>query len=894
MAATESASGAGARRGSVIGRRISALVATAVLISVLMVSAIFMVNNMTGDITARKDSLEATGYVFASAMAEHIAAHDDHEILKVLRSIDRIRGISYAAVLDLQGRAVVSLGSAIILDRLPDGTRLGLYDALTSGSFPVAVDIIKSGERVGQVLLIGDISDLRLQLLNTLLASLMVAGLASLAGILVANRLQRRITGPMQSLTAAMRGISQTRNYELQVEHKSDDETGLMVETFNAMIREIRVRDQALAHYNQTLESTVEDRTRELRAARDQAESANQAKSSFLATMSHEIRTPLNGLMVMAELLAGAGLDQRLQRYAEVIVKSGQSLLTVINDILDLSKIEAGKLQLERIPVDPAGIADDVISLFWERASSRGLDLASRIGPGVPQAVLGDPVRLNQILSNLVNNALKFTEQGHVLISIQCDAGRLIFNVTDSGIGIPQKKLAGLFEVFSQADQTITRKFGGTGLGLAICKRLADAMDGSITVRSELGKGSSFTISIPMTIVMPPRITLSPPPGRSRAGLAFDGLASLSALGTALLGAGYVAGVVSGNLVEADVIFVSVDRLDGLEFLTGHRPRVICICGLGDARGDAAIAAGRADDMLMLPLRHSDIRDMIERLRDNRLRGRKLLERNVGQDDLRPQFSGRRVLVADDNAINREVIIEVLRQLGITVDTAVDGRDALEKWRQRKPDLMFMDCSMPEMDGYAATREIRAHEALDIAASRTPVIALTAHVAGSDSETWRNAGMDAYMTKPFTLKAIVDCLELHLAGTQLAAVAEPPQSPEAHGTVLDPSMIADLRNIGGSEALFRRVLDLFISRVPQAVEKITSLQHGSDHAALADAAHALKSMCANIGANRAVIACHELEHAARTGATFDAGQLIATIILEIRAVLAEVELLRAA
>ncbi|MCB1797137.1 MAG: hybrid sensor histidine kinase/response regulator, partial [Candidatus Competibacteraceae bacterium] len=198
----------------------------------------------------------------------------------------------------------------------------------------------------------------------------------------------------------------------------------------------IRSRDLALERHRQNLEATVERRTAELRHARDAAESANEAKSSFLATMSHEIRTPLNGLMVMAELLAGAGLDQRLQRYAEVIVKSGQSLLTIINDILDLSKIEAGKLALEALPVDPAAVADDVISLFWEKASSTGIDLAARVSPDVPRAIMADPVRLNQILSNLVNNALKFTDHGQVLISLQHQSGLLTMSVTDSGIGI--------------------------------------------------------------------------------------------------------------------------------------------------------------------------------------------------------------------------------------------------------------------------------------------------------------------------------------------------------------------------------------------------------------------------------------------------------------------------
>lgn len=257
-------------------------------------------------------------------------------------------------------------------------------------------------------------------------------------------------------------------------------------------------------------------------------------------------------------------------------------------------------------------------------------------------------------------------------------------------------------------------------------------------------------------------------------------------------------------------------------------------------------------------------------------------------------FLNRRVLVADDNAINREVIIEVLRQLGITVDTAFNGREAVEAWRRQKPDLIFMDCSMPDLDGYAATREIRAHEALDIAGGHTPVIALTAHVAGTDTEIWRHAGMDAYMTKPFTLKAITGCLEANFAGRPFAQPEPEPEASITGESVLDSATITDLRNIGGSDALFRRVLDLFAGRVPSAIEKVEQMAGGDDLVALADAAHALKSMCANIGALRAVAACHDLEDAARTGGAFDAGEKLAVISREIRVAMAEVERLRSA
>ena len=253
------------------------------------------------------------------------------------------------------------------------------------------------------------------------------------------------------------------------------------------------------------------------------------------------------------------------------------------------------------------------------------------------------------------------------------------------------------------------------------------------------------------------------------------------------------------------------------------------------------------------------------------------------------------MLVADDSAVNREVLTEVLSQLHVKVEIAVDGREAVAAWQRHKPDLIFMDCSMPEMDGFTATREIRAHERLDFGLHRTPVIALTALVGGSTpTANWNEAGMDDLLVKPFTVKAVIACLSQHLGGAPQTAVTAPDHGPASKLPVVDPDVIAELRSIGGSEALFRRVLDLFAGRVPQAVDKVSEMSVGSDLKALGDAAHALTSMCANIGARRALEACRALEHAARDSAHFDAGAMVAAITEEMRSVLAEIAVLRAA
>ncbi|MGH6923109.1 MAG: ATP-binding protein [Propylenella sp.] len=897
------------RAGS-IRAKLAILIAASVGASVLLAFGIGSYRELARFGEAKRSELQATAQILAASVAGAVASGDRVVARQALNAIGRIRDVRFAEIRNLDGTTFAEAGVGVALTSvagLPENNGASVWRMLTEGSFLVTSDIVRGGRKVGSLVLLVGASELAERLEEALLAALLSAGTAILIGVLVASRLQRAITEPLGELTQTMNEVRKTSDFTRRASRKSEDETGQLVDAFNDMLDQIGRRDRALEDHREGLERTVSARTRDLVVARDAAETANRAKSDFLATMSHEIRTPMNGMLVMAELLAGSELAARPQRYAETIVRSGQTLLAIINDILDLSKIEAGRLELEQGRVSVETIADDVLSLFSERAASKGLDLAAEIDAHVPAAIEGDPVRLSQIIANLVNNALKFTESGHVKLSVERpddgngDRAELIFTVEDTGIGIPADKVERIFEAFSQADQSTTRRFGGTGLGLSICQRLVGAMGGRIWAESELGIGSRFIFTLGARVLE--AAPAGPPAAGRSAMLAVDGVATRSALARVLKEFGFaVFPEVAVAASEPKVIFAAPDWIEARPHRTRHPDdaSVICVAGVGESKVERLIAAGFCDAVLSQPVSSGRVREILRAAESGTLATLLEARRTATGPEL-PDLSGLAVLVADDSPVNREVVSEALARLKARTTTVENGRQAVEAFKRGGFDVVLMDCSMPELDGFAATREIRAYEA-EGGLARTPIVALTAHVAGSPADSWRDAGMDDYLTKPFTIRGLSDCIARLAAPAERAAVgdgaqqepAPPPETAEMEAppaAPLDPEVLASLNAIaGGDSAMLGRIFGLFLAHAPARLAALRLALADGDLARAATEAHALKSPSLNIGALRLGALCADLEAQARASdQAILSGMPLAELEGEFAAVMAAIE-----
>ena len=935
------------------------LVSIAFVSTAVAMLLVFAAAAVSAVLNHRKDEgmqLSAFAAVIASNSVTALSRRDRDGAEATLASLQAKEEISSAIVFDRQGtplarylppgrsEAFEPTAAAVA----PDEEALAIANREGSRFWSLQLRVLRAvnGPRgpLGVVMLEADLRPMWRDVARSLavLACAMAAALLVARGL--AARFRHSIAGPVGELTTAARQVAASQNYGLRIAHARTDELGALIDSFNAMLAQMEGRGAELADHRDALEHQVGVRTAQLEKAKNAAEAASRAKSAFLATMSHEIRTPMNGVLGMTEMLLGTPLSETQRNYTRLVKRSGEHLLVIINDILDFSKIEAGKLSVEYIHFNLWDLLDDINTVYAPQAQAKAIALDFDIANDIPVAICGDPNRLRQVIANLLGNALKFTEHGQILAKVQvaredAQAVTLRFEVQDTGIGISRDARGRIFEAFSQADNSTTRKYGGTGLGLAISKQLVELMGGRIGVENALTQGSIFwfTVSFDKRRVDPDapgaalpkmeglRVLIVDEQHTSRVALERQ----LAAWQVACEGAAcavqasecLAAAARAGTPYDVIIVDMELARTSGLSLAAAIKAdpatRAARILLVSDDRLAADPVQRRAAGVayqLIKPVRAGDLVECLATR--TRAAPAATLAPAPARAPATPSTPARgrrsRVLLAEDNPVNVEVATAMLASLGLDVACARNGAEALQAVRGGHYDVLLMDCQMPVLDGFAATAEIRRDEQhADTRRPALPIIAITANALQGDREACLAAGMDDYLSKPFTQQQLGAMIGRWIAlplpasvhHDDEASIAPAPALPAAPAAPRAPAFMAGLvqpppvavinttalahiraLNKERGDALVHKVIAAYVDDTPQHLCTLRHAIASIDAGVLRKAAHSLKSSSANVGADALAALCKEMEQLGRTDTTVGAAGLLTDMEQEFQAV----------